>query len=197
MLATNMSAIAELRAATWPIHQRLEKRLDVKHRFSLLASYRTYLESMWGFCDALERRAAKALVADALGDYESRRKLPLLTQDLLALGASADDLQRLPRCETLPECEEPAAALGCLYVIEGATLGGQTLLPLVHKRLGLDAANGAAFLASYGDEVGPMWRAFGAALDAWCAAPERRARAAAAAVRTFGALEQWLCRQAA
>jgi heme oxygenase len=71
------------------------------------------------------------------------------------------------------------------------------LLPLVQKRLGLDAANGAAFLASYGDNVVPMWRAFGAALDAWCAAPERRARAAAAAVATFDSLEQWLCRQAA
>jgi heme oxygenase len=197
MVDSNMSAMAELRAATWPIHQRLEKRLDVKHRFNMLASYRAHLESMWGFCDALERHAAGASVTDALTDYESRRKLPLLTHDLVALGASADELQRLPRCENLPDCDEPAVALGCLYVMEGATLGGQTLLPLVHKRLGLDAANGAAFLASYGDNVVPMWRSFGAALDAWCAAPERRARAAAAAVATFDSLEQWLCRQAA
>jgi heme oxygenase len=192
-----VSAIAELRAATWPIHQRLEKRLDVKHRFSTRASYRAHLEGMWGFCNELERRAAGALVSEALADYESRRKLPLLTHDLLALGASADDIERLPRCENLPACDEPAMALGCLYVLEGATLGGQTLLPMVQRRLGLTAANGAAFLASYGDNVISMWRAFGAALDAWCAAPERSARAAAAAVATFGSLEQWLCEQAA
>ena len=192
-----MSAIAQLRTATWPIHQRLEKRLDVKRRFSTLAGYRLHLESMWGFCDSLERCAAHGLVTDALADYESRRKLPLLTHDLLALGASSDELDRLPRCENLPACDEPAAALGCLYVLEGATLGGQTLLPLVQKRLGLNATNGAAFLASYGDNVVSMWRAFGTALDAWCAAPERSARAAAAAVATFGSLEQWLCGQAA
>jgi heme oxygenase (biliverdin-IX-beta and delta-forming) len=189
--------MAVLRTATWPIHQKLEKRLDVKRRFGTLASYRRHLESMWGFCASLERRVAAGSVTEALADYESRRKLSLLTQDLQALGASSGELDRLPRCETLPECDEPAAALGCLYVLEGATLGGQTLLPLVQQRLGLNAANGAAFLASYGDNVVPMWRAFGAALDAWCEAPERRARAAAAAVETFGSLEQWLCRQAA
>jgi len=83
---------------------------------------------MWGFCDALERRASGGSVTQALPDYESRRKLPLLSQDLVALGASAEELDRLPRCQGLPACDEPAAAMGYLYVMEGATLGGQMLL---------------------------------------------------------------------
>jgi len=66
----------------------------------------------------------------------------------------------------------------------------------VQQRLGLSAAHGAAFLASYGDDVESRWRAFGAALDGWCAAPDRSARAAEAAVATSGLLEQWLCGQA-
>jgi heme oxygenase len=189
-----MSAIAELRSATWPSHQRLEKRLDVKTRFTVWGAYRAHLERMWGFCAAIERRfGQQQTFGAALLDYERRRKIPLLTQDLVALGAEAASVRRLPCCETIPECPDPAAAFGCIYVLEGATLGGRTLLPLVQSRLGLTADSGAAFLASYGEDVASMWRGFGSALDAWCDAPERRSRAAQAAVATFTSLERWLC----
>lgn len=188
-----MSAIAELRTATWECHQRLEKRLDVKTRFSDRRAYRAHLEQMWGFCAGIESRVGLDAFGDALPDFDKRRKLPLLQQDLTVLGADAERVMRLPRCETLPHCADPAAAFGCVYVLEGATLGGRTLLPLVQSRLGFTAEHGAAFLASYGGEVAAMWRGFGASLDAWCDLPERRSRAAAAAVATFGCLDQWLC----
>jgi heme oxygenase len=186
-----MSAMAELRTATWPSHQRLEKRLDVKSRFSDVISYRQHLEKMWGFCSAIERQIGAPVFGEALADYEKRRKIPLLSRDLMALGLDSPALGRLPHCETLPDCGDAAAAFGCVYVIEGATLGGRTLLPLVQGRLGL--TSGTAFLASYGTEVGTMWRAFGVALDAWCDAPERRFRATQAAVATFTSLDGWLC----
>jgi heme oxygenase len=136
---------------------------------------------------------APASFGGALPDYESRRKLPLLTRDLTALGAAAHVIAALARCPAVPRPADPAAAFGCLYVLEGATLGGRTLLPLVESRLGLDAGRGAAYLASYGDGVTSMWRDFGAALDRWCEPPQRQARAAAAAVATFDALADWLC----
>jgi heme oxygenase (biliverdin-IX-beta and delta-forming) len=188
-----MSAIAGLRSATWPSHQRLEKRLDVKARFTNAGAYRAHLESMWGFCAAIEALLESESFGGSLPDYETRRKLPLLTQDLLALGARPDQIASLPRCETVPNTADPAAAFGCAYVLEGATLGGRTLLPLVESRLGLTAGRGASYLASYGDHVGPMWHRFGVALDGWCAAPERQASAARAAVCTFDALAGWLC----
>jgi heme oxygenase len=187
-----MSALAGLRAATWPSHQRLEKRLDIKARFTEPSAYRAHLERMWGFCAALERRLDAATFGAALEDYPARRKLPLLTRDLVALGAEPEAVERLPCCEALPACEDTASAFGCAYVLEGATLGGRTLLPLVETRLGLNAAGGASFLASYGEDVQHMWRTFGSALEAWCDGPERRERAAGAAVATFDALERWL-----
>ena len=187
-----MSALAGMRTATWPTHQRLEKRLDIKARFTVHSAYRAHLERMWGFCATLERRLDAATFGAALEDYDSRRKLPLITRDLVALGAEAAAVGGLPCCESLPVCEDTASAFGCAYVLEGATLGGRTLLPLVETRLGLTAQSGAAFLASYGEDVLAKWRTFGAALDAWCEGPERHARAAAAAVATFDALETWL-----
>jgi heme oxygenase len=186
-------AIAALRSATWPSHQRLEKRLDVKARFSNIGAYREHLEKMWGFCAALERQVAPGALADALPDYPSRRKLPFLTRDLLALGKDSDSIAKLAHCVGLPACPDTARAFGCVYVLEGATLGGRTLLPLVESRLGITAQTGASFLASYGENVPSMWRAFGAALDAWCIGPEQTAAAARAAVDTFDALEIWLC----
>jgi heme oxygenase len=187
------SAIAALRGATWPTHQRLEKRLDVKARFSTLRAYRDHLEKMWGFCAAVEGQIGPEAFGDALPDYALRRKLPFVTQDLLALGKDPDSIAELPRCAAVPACANTAAAFGCAYILEGATLGGRTLLPLVQSRLGLTAGTGASFLASYGEDVTSMWRSFGTALDAWCASPERTADAAAAAVATFDALEVWLC----
>lgn len=184
--------MAELRAATWPAHQRLERRLRVKERFADRIAYRSYLEKLWGFCAGLERSLSSASFAAALPDYEARRKLPLLTCDLVALGRDSRQLSLLPQRpgDTAPDV---AAAFGCLYVFEGATLGGRTLLPLVEEQLGLTADHGASFLASYRADVTAMWRRFGAALDSWCCQQERRASAVRAAVTTFDDLAEWLC----
>jgi heme oxygenase len=86
-----------------------------------------------------------------------------------------------------------AAAFGCAYVLEGATLGGRTMLPLVETRLHLTAQHGAAYLASYGADVSRRWAEFGTALNAWCHEPLRRASTVQAATRTFDALTEWLC----
>jgi heme oxygenase len=188
-----ISAIAALRSATSSSHQLLERRLDVKTRFTHLDAYRTHIERMWGFCVAFEQRLTPAAFGGALPDYDSRRKAPLLRRDLRALGADERVIASLAKCHDIPPISDPAAAFGCLYVLEGATLGGRTLLPLVQSRLGLTAAHGAAYLASYGEAVTAMWRDFGMALDHWCAATERQLCAARAAVATFDALANWLC----
>jgi len=187
-----MSTIADLRAATWPSHQKLEQRLDVKTRFSSLPAYRIHLERMWGFCAMLES-LVEPLVSDALRDFESRRKLPLLTRDLIATGSDPESVEKLPRMMPVPACRDTAGGFGCLYVLEGATLGGRMLLPRVQRTLGLAPTHGAEFLASYGERVALMWRAFGSALDAWCVDPVRSARARTAAVATFDCLADWLC----
>jgi heme oxygenase len=188
-----LSAMAALRDATWPCHQRLEQRLDVKARFSQVTDYRVYLEKMWGFCAALEAQLGVDMFGDALADYDARQKTPLLACDLTILGVTPDRIERLPRCLSLPPCRDTSAAFGCTYVLEGATLGGRTLLPLVHSQLGLTAQHGASFFASYGAQTLAKWRTFGAALDAWCLNASRAADAAATAIATFESLERWLC----
>lgn len=187
------STMSALRAATASSHQRLEKRLSVTERFGKLTGYREHLERMWGFCFTLEAPLRAQSFDGALPDYEARRKLPLLTSDLTALGVSGSCIAALPRCREMPEPSGPAFAFGCVYVLEGATLGGRTLLPLVERRLGFNAHHGASYLASYGADVAAMWRAFNAAVEACCCDADRQASALRAAVKTFDVLADWLC----
>ncbi|MEP7313935.1 MAG: biliverdin-producing heme oxygenase [Pseudomonadota bacterium] len=188
-----LSAIAELRTATWPAHQRLDKRIDFKARLATAGTYRAHVAQMWGFYVGLEPSLGRGGLRHYLSDYESRHKAPLLERDLIAMGVERTAVAQYPRSDFTPDFEDPASAFGCAYVLEGATLGGRFLLPLVQTRLGLTAENGAAFLASYGEFVQERWRAFGAALDVCCAPERRRIRAAEAASATFTALEHWLC----
>jgi len=181
-----------LRKATERAHQRLERRVDVKNRFASPLAYKEYLGLMFGFCAGIEVQLNGAFFGDALSDYESRRKLPLLTSDLAQLGVATDELHLVPICPGLPTVNDVATAFGCLYVVEGATLGGRTLLPLVESRLGYTASSGAGYLASYGSQTSERWQQFTVAIDQWCRPPERFARAARAAVETFAALEDWL-----
>lgn len=187
------AALQVLRAASWPRHQRLEQRLNIKHRFTTRDAYSAHLALMWGFCAGLEQSLDPHAMQLALEDYGARSKLPLLERDLSVLGFDAAAIAGLPVCPAVSADADLASAFGSLYVLEGATLGGRTLLPLVRGHLGYSAERGAAFLASYGEAVGMMWQRFGAALESWCCNAERKARAADAATLTFARLEHWLC----
>jgi len=166
--------------------------MNIKARFTSEAAYRAHLERMWGFCTRIEQRIG-TLLDTALPDHDNRSKLPLLSSDLIALGATTLDIERLPRCEALVACKDTSAAFGCAYVMEGATLGGRTLLSTSCGRLGVTAERGARFFASYGDETASRWRVFGAALETWCNDAMRTRAATLAAVATFEMLEIWLC----
>jgi heme oxygenase (biliverdin-IX-beta and delta-forming) len=181
-----MSAIGNLKAATWPIHVRMEKRLAVKRLLSDLAEYRELIVRLDAFHKAAEMKWA-TLLEQALPDFPARRKAQLLASVLKAVGG-----QPMTGAE-VPTVTDVASALGAFYVLEGQTQGGQHLLPLLETRLGLSASCGASFFASYGSDVGAMWQVFAAALETHCNTSEANRSAVAAAVSTFLTMEAWLC----
>jgi heme oxygenase len=121
--------------------------------------------------------------------------VPRLEADLLALGDR--DLARIPRCEQLPDLDTVPQVLGCLYVIEGATLGGQIITRHLLANLGLTAQAGVAFFAGYGAETGPRWQAFGAMLRGGAQRWGGEEEIVASANTTFETLESWLFPKAA
>jgi heme oxygenase len=94
--------------------------------------------------------------------------------------------------EDLPEVGSLGQALGCLYVMEGSTLGGRFIARRLHEHLGLTPASGAAFFHGYGEETGSRWKAFQQALVRYSAATENEFAVIGAAEETFSKFEKWL-----
>ncbi len=128
-------------------------------------AYRRHLEALYGFHVPLE-----AVLSHRLGDTvptlraHERWKVPLLEEDLRALGHDTGSLARLPHCPRLPSPPGLPEARGCFYVLEGSTLGGQLILRNLRRHFAGTSVGDFAFFQAYGEDVGPMWRAFGEAL---------------------------------
>ncbi len=147
-----------LRAATAAQHKALEARLPLMHAGLDHACYRRIIEAYYGFHAPLQRRIECFLGPD-LADPE-RQKIPALLKDLQALGLNTAQIGALPQCTELPGLETRAQLLGIMYVMEGATLGGQVLRRIIAERLAINADNGGEFLDVYGRDTGRLWKAF-------------------------------------
>jgi heme oxygenase len=186
--------LQRLKCETRLEHERLEHRLDLLDDTITDKHYDSLLQGFYGFYAPLENRLLHRPEWHALDfDVESRRKVPLLRRDLQCRGFSQKQIDALPLCPTLPDVSAFPQALGCLYVLEGATLGGQILARHFARVLGLDAQCGAAFFSSYGEHVGAMWRSFGQMMSAQATTPATENQMIDAARSTFETLESWLC----
>jgi heme oxygenase len=182
-----------LKEGTRTHHARAEASLPLMDEALTRERYVHTLARLHGFYAPLEERLARADWSAVPLAWERRRKSPLLADDLRALGWTDGQLARLPRCDRLPDVRTTARLLGCLYVLEGATLGGQLVRRHVARRLGLTPATGLAFFSAYGDAVGPMWREYqdrlAEAVARGACAPDQVVDAAR---DTFDAFTGWL-----
>lgn len=184
---------SRLREHTRPLHDRVEKAVDIPSRCASLEAYRSLLARMLGFYAPFEASQSRLDWREAGLDFEARRKAHLLRADLSALGLSEPAIDALPLRQRLPEPGSLAAGLGHQYVLEGATLGGQILAREIERSLGLSPGAGGSFYAGYGERTGSMWRGFCSAANSYCGDdPRRHEDALAGAVQTFEAFEAWL-----
>lgn len=178
-----------LKEGTAAQHQAVERRVDLANRLRDHAAYANLLGCFYGFHKPLETALGHVAGYETVGlNFDERRKTACLVADLAALGHTPGEfpLWDAPAFASLGD------ALGAMYVVEGATLGGQFITKAVAARLGLTSKCGCAFFASYGDRVGVMWNNFREALVAYATTPQREAEIVAAATDTFNALDAWL-----
>ena len=184
-----------LKARTRSHHERAEAALPLMDDGLTLDRYRDTLGAFLGVYWPLEERLGALHAWDALGfDFERRRKAGLIDRDLLALGLSAADVALVPLCPDLPPVDTLPRALGALYVMEGATLGGQVIRRRLERTLGLDATGGVAFFSSYGDGVGPMWKEFQGLVRRSIATHDELDAMVDSAAATFDTLTSWIAR---
>ncbi|MEO8859363.1 MAG: biliverdin-producing heme oxygenase [Burkholderiaceae bacterium] len=184
-------ALPRIRKATRALHLRLESRLPLLSPSLTIFEYTRLLGAFHGYYLPLESRVATIAASIPDLNWSQRTKLPLLAADLDFLGVDGAARAALPICAHLPAPANTAETLGCLYVMEGATLGGQVTSRALRGRFGLERAGGAAFFGSYGEQVGTRWRGFLSCL-ARIETPEHASAAARAASDAFLSLESWL-----
>jgi heme oxygenase len=191
--------LQRLKSETRPHHEAAERTVRLMEPELTREGYRWHLEALYGLFAPLEA----ALASEHLGlpaelRAPERWKLPLLVKDLQAQGHDAASLERLPRATRLPALTGLPEALGCFYVLEGSTLGGQLLLRHLRRHFKGVSVGDFHFFRAYGEEVGPMWRVFGEVLSqasAAAASEDFDARVVQAAKDTFDAFEVWLSRE--
>ena len=103
----------------------------------------------------------------------------------------------MPRCADLPRLSCPEDLAGCLYVLEGACLGGQVIAPALHQRLGVAKGSGASFFVGDAEETSARWILVLAWLEGLVRAGARSEEIVASARATFLTLARWVERQGA
>ncbi|EIC21405.1 biliverdin-producing heme oxygenase [Thiorhodovibrio frisius] len=160
-----------------------------------LGTYRDYLAAIAAPYTRVEPHLHNLCAPATLARLGVQPKLPALERDLAALELEPS---RLPKAlnERLKDLvRDETDALGGLYVLEGATLGGRVISQQLTRNLG-SAANTLPF-GFLGSRVDPSpasgWRHFGTALEAEVSAgghdPER---VLSAAVAVFEIVHQGL-----
>jgi heme oxygenase (biliverdin-IX-beta and delta-forming) len=193
--------LARLRKETRSEHEALEEVLDLMATSLTLEGYRQRLEKFYGFYAPLEvaLQASLGKPASASGEAffstatraslaERLSKTSHLQQDLHALGVATP---KLPRCTDLPPLATQAEVLGCMYVLEGATLGGRMITQHVRATLGITPATGGSFFEGYGAGTAKMWQAMRQMLVKGAPDLQSENSIVANAIATFAAMRCW------
>ena len=181
----------QLKRATADLHRRLESGLDLLGTDLSPDRYRQTLECFFGFYAPIEAGIARVAAGSELG-LPLRARTLLIESDLLSLGLSAREVADLPRSTELPRlsCREELA--GCLYVLEGACLGGRIIAPVLRDRLGVAEGSGASFFIGDGDGTQARWHIFLAWLEGLVDAGAQLDELVASARATFLAFAVWV-----
>lgn len=180
-----------LKTSTALQHRRLEQIVGILEPGLDVTSYGVLLVGFHAFYAMIEPKIFEREEWKSLGfETKQRRKLALLSSDLAAL-----DLPLPPPCPQPTRLETFSQVLGAMYVLEGATLGGQMIGRHLQHHLGLRVENGAAFFGSYGERVGPMWLEFRAFLSAQAFNDHIENDMVFGALETFERFGNWLERE--
>jgi heme oxygenase len=186
------SLSVHLRERTSSLHRQIEVVLRLPEAIQTRNDYHDWLGRYLGFYEPLEAVLAIFPEWDVLGlEMATRSHTRCLVGDLVSLGGDPNAAPHATQA-MLPELPTFAHALGALYVIEGATLGGRLILRDLEARLKQEIGDATHFFGGRGDSARPMWRIFRAALDSFGVEyPQLAADVVIGAERTFVAMQSW------
>ena len=171
---------AQLKAATKPVHERLDTRIMQARPFDSLDRYGQFLLVQHDFHVRVNSLYQRDDLGQILPDLKARDRLPRIEQDLADLKMHIPD-----PTSPIPASDLPIPdALGWLYVAEGSNLGAAFLLKAAQK-LALSQDFGARHLAAAAEGRGLHWKTFTTALDAIALGPDEQTQLITGAERAF------------
>ncbi len=123
---------------------------------------------------------------------EPRSRPARLRSDLAFLGIDQATIDAAPRADALlTGLDNPAAALGCAWVVEGSALGGRVLSLHLNTILGPARAEEAGTFFAFQPGQSNRWIGCCEAVEACGADPLRRASMVTTASAVFDLFEHW------
>jgi heme oxygenase (biliverdin-IX-beta and delta-forming) len=187
-----------LRLETRGEHEAVEQVLNLMDTALTMQAYCQRLAQFFGFYQPLEAQlqARCTIQNDCTGEdtHQLSMHLPrlnkatLLRQDLSSLGESSDSLTL---CRELPPLDTPARVLGCLYVLEGATLGGRLITQHIQRTVGITPGTGGSFFEGYGKDTAKMWQTMRQSLIDGAPDTPTENEIVSSAIATFSCLRDW------
>lgn len=153
----NDKLLARLKKDTLVEHQKCEATFPLFGEHTQKSEYKAYLESMHKIYTEIEEhilRHQETLPAALELEKRCQKRL-WIEQDLNTLQTDATP----PHSKLNLTESSLAGVMGYLYVLEGATLGGQIISKRLKQSLNLDD-NQLNFFSGYGPQTGPMWKNF-------------------------------------
>lgn len=150
-----------LKQATHQSHRDIEKNPVLKRLFSKnfrLTDYLLILEKMYGYYVPIEKSLENYIHSHQTHGFNYSNKSGLLAQDLMACGLNGNDIDGLALANNTLEIDSLEAFVGCIYVLEGSTMGGQVISKHLIRLFGPDVQKRLAFYQCYGGKVMQQWQ---------------------------------------
>lgn len=196
---TRASVCEELRQATHAAHVRIHRHPYLSGLLKAgypLAKYQALLAMYTALYAAIEAQIESFIACDDVPFvYFNRRKTQWLQDDMAHFGLNLHEPPwQPPALPALRGLNDLGALIGTLYVIEGATLGGEVISRHLHEHLELGPGSGARFFNGYGDAVVTRnnWQMFCGFANSIDTQKNLRASAKLSAIHLFELIESQL-----
>jgi heme oxygenase len=181
--------IEKIRQQTRPNHEALEHAMSpFIMQVSNVNEYARLLRFFYGYFKPVQRAIDQALDREKLPDYDQRRKPEWILRDLQDLGEK--DHAGIPLYTEAPSVNDPAEAIGALYVLEGSSLGGKVICNIIAGNLGIPDKKGLSFFYGYGPAAAVKWKDFMAVINSYTDAEDEE-HIVTKANEVFAGFHQW------
>lgn len=185
-----------LRESTAELHEALHTHpllMDIRSDHLTVRSYRRIIEALYGFHRPFEPELMAAAVRlGCAAEYDHEVRTNWLAEDLHSLGFSNEAIQALACFDHSFEIETIGQFAGCLYVIEGSTLGGASIVRSLAKHLNFNRSRADRFFRGYGDHTIPRWRRVCQFIETNGGPADRSSDTVDMAIQVFAAVKTWM-----